>query len=228
MHANRLLRFVGTIFVLGLTLILLGQPASAATVTWDSTVSGGPHDGTGSWTLSASNWWNSAADQLWNNANNDIAQFGTGSGGSTAYTVTLNHSTTANGLIFQNRAYSLNTNTLTLAGQRPRSLSTPAANNSSTLAGTAGLTTAGTGMLTLNAQNSYTGGTTVSGNPLLGGDNVIQGAGHDARGTVAPASTTGAWGTSLVTAITINGGTLYFRDRATAATMAARALVASR
>ena len=163
MNANRRLRFLGTILVLGLALTLLARPVHAATVTWDSSVSGGPHDGSGSWTLSGSNWWNSAVDQLWNNANNDTAQFGTGSGSSTAYSVTVGQATSAGGIIFQNQAYTLTGGTLTLGGATPTiTVNASGGTIGSVLAGTAGLTKAGTGTLTLFGANTYSSGTTLT------------------------------------------------------------------
>jgi hypothetical protein len=105
---------LGLVFLLG----LLTQPAGAAVLTWDNSGNGTAFDGSGSWTLTGSNWWNGAQDLLWTNAA-DIAEFGSGSGGSTPYAIALSGSTNAGGLIFQNQAYTISGSTLNLVGAAP-------------------------------------------------------------------------------------------------------------
>ncbi len=84
----------------------LTQPARAATYTWDP--NGNLSDSGGTWTTSAgtTNWYNSSADTYWTNGSN-VAAFGSGSGGTTSYTVTLGSNITAGGLIFNNQDYAI-------------------------------------------------------------------------------------------------------------------------
>jgi autotransporter-associated beta strand protein len=107
---------------LGIAVILLAAsaaPVFASTVTWDSdgVFGNGVSDGSGVWDTATANWYGAGPDdQTWNNANIDTARFGTGTGGVTPYTVTLNAPITAGGLLFQNQNYTLTGNTLTFPG----------------------------------------------------------------------------------------------------------------
>ncbi len=152
---------------------LMALPATAAVYTWDNGTGnvGGPTDGSGTWSLSSANWWNSSsAYQTWPNST-DTAQFGFSSGNTNPYTVTLDPvGVNAGGITFQDQAYTLSGSTLTLGGTTP-TITVNAANGtiSSLIAGSAGLTTAGTGTLVLNGKNTYTGGTTISSGTLASG-----------------------------------------------------------
>ena len=136
------------------------RPAAAAVYTYDNGTMNpsGPTDGSGPWSVPG-NWWNGTGYQTWNNATNDTAQFGYLSGNSNQYTVTLDATgDTAGAVVFQDQAYTLSGSTLTMAGVSP-TITTNAANGaiSAGLPAAAGLTTAGTGMLTLSNVNTYTG-----------------------------------------------------------------------
>ena len=174
-------------------------PAGAATLTWDASGTGGQTDGGGSWTLAGSNWYNGTTYGAWVNSNSSVAQFGYGSGSSTPYTVTLSQATTANGIIFQNQAYTLSSSTLTLGGSTPTiTMNATAGTIGSVLAGSAGLTLTGTGMLTLTGLNNYTGATTINNGTTISLTNL------GATGTGAPDACLAN------TPITINaGGMLY-------------------
>ncbi|MFD0895112.1 autotransporter-associated beta strand repeat-containing protein [Luteolibacter ambystomatis] len=156
-------------------LIFFSGTASAANVTWDiapGTV--GPGDsaitgGAGTWDVTNGNWTlDAGANNLaWVNANNDTAIFG-GSVG----TVTLGAPITANGLTFNVSGYTIagtSPNILTLAGTTPTVTVTNSGESaiiSAIIAGTAGLTKAGAGTLTLSGTNTYTGDTTISSGTL--------------------------------------------------------------
>ena len=167
MYATRLFRVLGSIVVLGLTLAVFATPAAAQTVyNWDATVTGGPHDGTGNWSLTGSNWWTGTSDILWPNTTSSAAQFGTGSGGTTAYSVALDPAgVTAGGVIFQNQAYTLTgTSTLTLGGATPTvTVNASVGTIATPIGGSGGLTTAGNGTLILTNAETYSGPTVISG-----------------------------------------------------------------
>ncbi len=158
-----------SIIVFGLTLALFAPFASAQTTyNWDAGVTGGPNDASGTWSLTGSNWWTGSSDVLWPNSSSYTAQFGAGSGGSTAYSVTLNPAgVTAGGITFQNQAYTLTGSTLTLGGSTPTvTVNAGVATIASHIAGAGGLTKNGAGTLTLYAVNSYGGSTVVSAGVL--------------------------------------------------------------
>ncbi len=160
---------LGSIIVLGLTVALFAPFASAQTTyNWDAGVTGGPNDGSGTWSLTGSNWWTGASDVPWPNTSSYAAQFGAGSGGATAYSVTLGTAgVTAGGITFQNQAYTLTGSTLTLGGSTPTvTVNASAGTIASVIAGTAGLTKNGAGTLTLANSSGYRGSTVVSAGVL--------------------------------------------------------------
>jgi fibronectin-binding autotransporter adhesin len=162
-------RVLGSMIVLGLTVALFAPLAAAQTTyNWDAGVTGGPNDGSGTWSLTGSNWWTGSSDVLWPNNSSYTAQFGAGSGGSTAYSVTLGTAgVTAGGITFQNQAYTLTGSTLTLGGSTPTvTVNASAGTIASVIAGAAGLTKNGAGTLALYAVNSYSGSTVVSAGVL--------------------------------------------------------------
>ncbi len=139
--------------------------------------------GTGTWNTSTQNnqlRWREGTDAgtltAWSNTNNadDTAVFG-----GTAGTVTLGSDITVNSLRFLTKDYLIQnpwyrSYTFTLAGSAGAvptiTVETGAATDSvtisSVLAGTNGLTKAGSGTLTLSGNNTYTGATTVSAGTL--------------------------------------------------------------
>jgi fibronectin-binding autotransporter adhesin len=162
----------GLVLGLGLALFQLGTPAQGQTTyNWDAGVTGGPNDGSGTWSLTGSNWWTGSSDVLWPNTTSYAAQFGTGSGGSTAYSVTLDPAgVTAGGITFQNQAYTLTGSTLDLDGSTPTvTVNAGVGTISSPIAGSSGLTKAGNGNLILNGLNTYSGPTIVSAGTLQAG-----------------------------------------------------------
>ncbi len=167
MNVTKLFRLLGLIFVLVLTLAVFAPQASAQTVyNWDAGMTGGPNDGTGTWSLTGSNWWTGTSDVLWPNTSSYTAQFGTGSGGSTAYSVTLDPAgVTAGGVTFQNQAYTLGgASTLTLGGATPTvTVNANVATIASPIGGSSGLTKAGNGQLMLANAETYSGPTVITG-----------------------------------------------------------------
>jgi fibronectin-binding autotransporter adhesin len=153
-------------------LTIAARPATAAVYTWDNGTAnaGGPTDGGGTWGLSSANWWNGSGYQYWPNGT-DTAQFGFSSGHSNPYTVTLDPSgINAGGVVFQDQAYALLGSTLTLAtasGAAPTiTVNASAGTIDSVIAGTAGLTITGPGLLTLGGANTYSGTTAITGGTL--------------------------------------------------------------
>ncbi len=168
MNAARLFRVLGSIVVLGLTLAVFATPAAAQTTyNWDAGITGGPNDGSGTWSLTSNNWWTGSSDVLWPNTTSYAAQFGSGSGGTSAYSVALDPAgVTAGGVTFQNQAYTLTGSTLTLGGTPTVTVNAGVGTINSVITGGGGLTKAGNGTLVLGGINSYTGATVVSGGNL--------------------------------------------------------------
>ena len=173
---------------------------------WDSNGVGAPanQDGPGYWNWSGLVWTNATGGSqgIWVDENNDVAQFGTGTGGSTAYTVTNGPAITAGGLIFQDQNYTLTGTRLILGGPAPV-ITVNAANAkiSSDLAGSAGFAKEGTGTLTL-----WSGLGKISGNIIINKGTLVAAkaaAVSGIMGDLGPANTPHT--------ITVNnGGTLSF------------------
>lgn len=206
-------------------LALVSVPAalSAVPLTWDGNVAeDGLQDGTGTWNTTAPDrWYNPAAEppgyQVWNNDAADIAVFGTGTG--EAGTVTLGSAITAGGLTFNatgSGSYTISGNVLTLAGA-PVINANVAAAISSSLAGVAGMTKTGDGVLTLSgsAANTLTGLTYISGGTLA----TAKSAGVTAIAGDVEVATGGTyiWGANNQLAntasITVSGGAITFSSR---------------
>lgn len=88
---------------------LCSVAASAASLIWDATnTTAGVQEGVGNWTINATdtNWWNGSANVAWNNANGDIAVFGsnTAQNFSTQFRVTNTVDMTLGGILF-NQSY---------------------------------------------------------------------------------------------------------------------------
>jgi autotransporter-associated beta strand protein len=168
MNLNRLLPYSASVLLVAVFVLFLGQVAQSQSYTWDAGFTGGPNDGTGTWGPTLNNWWSGSVDVIWPNTTSSIAQFGTGSGGNSAYVVTVDPTgVTAGGVVFQNQAYTLTGSTLTVGGSLP-TITTNAASASigSVIAGGSGLTKAGSGGLTLQNFAAYAGPTNVSAGTL--------------------------------------------------------------
>ena len=166
--------------VLGLALTLaVSSAASAATYTWDAnTTVSGAQDGSGTWDAGiTANWWGTSADQAWSSSTTaDIAVFGAASG--TAAAVTVNGTVYAGGLTFSAAGtgnYSLTSGTINFGGTNGTiTVATGVAPTIATiLAGSGGMTKAGSGLLILTGSEIYTGTTTVSGGTLQLGDGLL-------------------------------------------------------
>ncbi len=129
------------------------NPPTGSTGTWDatnpvwSTVATGPDDYT------------------WSNSGSERANFG-----NTAGTVALGVPITAYGINFSTANYVISGggNLLTLSGTGGVISTNVAAKISAQIGGTVGLTKTGSGTLTLDTANTYSGNTTVSGSTLIG------------------------------------------------------------
>ncbi|NII55029.1 autotransporter-associated beta strand repeat-containing protein [Luteibacter sp. SG786] len=173
---------------------------------WDVNGGSAGSGGTGTWNT-VSPYWNAAGDGVagpffaWNNAGLDNAVFA-----GTAGTVTLGAPVTANALTFNTVGYTLTGGTLTLAGTTPTI--TGAGAISSVIAGTAGLTKAGTGTLTLSGANTFSGGINVNGSSLVVNGDAALGA---ASNGVTMAAGTGLGASSALAStrvVSLTGGTV--------------------
>jgi fibronectin-binding autotransporter adhesin len=155
------------VIVFGLAWTLAVHPAGAQTLTWDASGTGGITDGSGTWDTVSPYWWSGTGDVAWPNTTADTAVFGAGNG--IAGTVTVG-SVTAGALTFNapgSGTYSLINGTITMGGTTPTiTMNATSGAIGSVIAGSAGLTVAGTGTLSLTGLCSYTGTTTVSGGTL--------------------------------------------------------------
>ncbi|MFO1489361.1 MAG: autotransporter-associated beta strand repeat-containing protein [Kiritimatiellia bacterium] len=145
-------------------VLLLATSAPAVTYTWDANGGTAGTGGTGNWDTTSA-LWDNAGLVAWPTTGTDNDALFDG----TAGTVTLTTGITVNDLTFNLDGYSILGNILTLNGTTP-TLTVGAglgATLGSSVAGSAGLTKAGAGTLTLNALNNpYTGATTVGAGTL--------------------------------------------------------------
>jgi len=179
---------------LSVAIVFLPTWAQATDYTWDPAADLSNSGGTGTWDLTSSFWNNAGVDGLWGNTNADVAVFG-GTGG----VVTINTGTgvTANGLTFNVGGYTIAGNvladTLTLAGGTPTITVTNVSDTATInaiIAGSSGLTKAGSGNLVLGGANTYSGQTTIN------------------AGTVNIAASTNLGDASATNTIAFGGGTL--------------------
>ena len=165
-------------------LFLTASAAPAATLEWNGGVSG-------TWQGGAGGWLNAGSAANWNNATPDAATFGGGSP-----TAVLIHSAgiTVGNLSITNGAYGFGgTGTLTLNTGAVRVDSGLTAIASNAIAGTAGLTKTGAGLLSLiNNNKSYTGTTAINGGAIQVADVGANYLGSSTSGNV-----------------TLDGGALY-------------------
>ncbi|MGN7919686.1 autotransporter-associated beta strand repeat-containing protein, partial [Lysobacter sp. 22409] len=197
-------------------LLALYAPAWAADRYWDFNGTAVGNGGSGTWNLT-SPFWSPNSDGVsgpfsaWSNAALDDAFFG-----GTAGTVTLGVPITAHNLTFLSNGYTLTGSTLTLAGATPTVTTNAGVTTTigSVIAGSAGLTKAGTGSLSLSGANTFTGAVnvnagslTASGNGALGNiANVV----NMANATQLSVGTTGGGlagrTVSLTGTVAISGG----------------------
>jgi autotransporter-associated beta strand protein len=190
----------------------LGRWTTGANLYWDggdasaannNAATGAGLGGAGSWNnLGSANWWDSvaAADQAWNNANNDAAIFW----GPTVANISLAGPVTVSTLNFRTSGYGIiGAQEMTLSGAATVNVENGNATLSSILVGANGLTKAGSGVLVQNnINNTYTGGTFVNGGVLAISAETIN-AGDKAQLGIVPANnlTPGS-------GLTLNGTTL--------------------
>ncbi|MCW1925731.1 autotransporter-associated beta strand repeat-containing protein [Luteolibacter arcticus] len=140
----------------------------AATLTWDASGANpaAPTDGPGTWDTTVANWSNGAADIAWPDTAADVAVFGANNGAAGSITVDM---VTVNGITFNaagSGTYELAGGMVTLDGTTPTLTANVDATIASPIAGTVGLTKAGTGILTLSGINFYSGSTAVTAGTL--------------------------------------------------------------
>lgn len=197
--------------------------APTSALYWDANGAAG-RGGSGTWS-------NSSSQLGWTTNSSGLAASGTYAWGSTSGTdyyagagltanfggtagmVTVSGTVdTASGLTFETAGYTLTSGTINLAGASAAnntiSVSTGTATINSVLAGSTGLTKAGSGTLTLSAANTYTGTTTINSGTLEA----------NAAGALGNSTVINVNGGSLLVgasdsvndsaAITLNGGTL--------------------
>jgi len=155
------------------TSTLIPLPSEGLFWTANGSTLGG---GGSTWNTTGSNW--SPTDDpvvggVWDGSSKAIFA-------GTAGTVTVDTVTASGGIQFSTTGYTLTGGTLTLDGVdiEANTITTDAsvgATINSILAGTAGLTKAGNGTLTLGGVNTYTGGTVISAGSLVGTTTSLQG-----------------------------------------------------
>ena len=150
---------------------LAASPARALDLYWDPNSENTGQGGDGTWNLNDT-FWNSDDDgvtgpfRAWDNGAPDNAIFA-----GTAGTVTLGDPITAGSLTFDTNAYTLTGGTLTLGGAAPMiTVTTGTSTIASSIAGSAGLTKDGAGILYLSGVNSFTGLITVNSGTLRASD----------------------------------------------------------
>lgn len=155
------------------TLVI--APAAGADFYWDANGTGVGLGGAGTWNTSTAIWSPNADGvsgpySIWNNGTFDNAIFQGAAG-----TVTLGVPIAAHSLTFGS-AYTLSGNALTLGGITPTITTNTGVNATvnSAIAGSAGLTKAGAGVLTLTGANTFSGGVNVAAGTLsVSGDSSL-------------------------------------------------------
>jgi len=182
---------------------LLALNVGSSGLVWNSagTNAAGAQDGSGTWADQSNvnantNWWNGAANIVWNNGGPDIATFGANNGA--AGTVTLSGGVTAGGIIFNppgssNYTVASGGDVLTLDGYI-------AANTSATISAPLMMGLPGTftvaGGQTLTVSSVIAGG--ASNNLAIAGPGTVSLTGQNNSGAAA----------GMAGAVTVNAGTL--------------------
>jgi fibronectin-binding autotransporter adhesin len=150
-HRHRLSTAGRTLLIAGLAAAALRAPA--ALLTWDADPATPLiEDGSGTWDTTGTNWWDGSAHTNWNNAAPDSAIFGAGAGTGTVF---VGEALSIGDLTFS-APYLLDGGTLSLS--QPTTLRVDAdAEVRSVLAGPGGLVVTGAAVLTLSANNTFTG-----------------------------------------------------------------------
>jgi autotransporter-associated beta strand protein len=198
--------------------------APTSALYWDANGAAG-RGGTGTWSNANSQLgWTTNSSGLaasgtyaWGSTNGTDYYAGAGltaNFGGTAGTVTISGTVDAlSGLTFETTGYTLTSGTITLAGASAAdntiSVSTGTATINSVLAGSTGLTKAGSGTAALSAANTYTGTTTVNAGTLQA--NAANAAGSTSQVIVNNGGSFLVGASDSVNdsaAINLNGGTL--------------------
>ncbi|XHS77015.1 autotransporter-associated beta strand repeat-containing protein [Burkholderiaceae bacterium UC74_6] len=199
-----------TILALALGSALAVQ--AGTTLYWDPNGNTAGLGSAGTWDTSSLFWNNNASGtggtvSAWNNGNVDSAIFS-----GTAGTVTLSTPITIGNMSFTVTGYTVAGSTLTLSGPTPTITTNAGVSTtvSSVIDGTAGLTKAGTGTLTLSGVNLFSGGVNVTGGTLsiTNNDNRL---GNSSNGLTMAAGTGLTLGNFTLAAgrlITLSGGTV--------------------
>ena len=218
--SNGMVRFVAWV-----ATGLIACSAAAGTYTWDASGGAPLDDGNGNWNpTGGNNWYDGVSTyEAWGNTTADTAVFGVGNGAAGPITV---GAVIANGVTFNipgSGNYALSGGTITLGGETPAFTANVDATIASAIVGVGiGYTKSGSGILTLNSANTYSGDVTVDAGTLRSirgnlGSNT--GLGQNNTVTVSPGATlevggvngTGdQLGASQLNTLTINGGTLNF------------------
>ena len=169
-------------------LIALGVPSTARAQDrdkyWDANGTGTGSGGDGDWNTSTPVWSDANSDVLgpyetWDNTALDNAIFGITASGTTttAGNISLTSPITVHNMTFQTvNGWTLNGNSLTLAGVAPTLTINGDTTINSVLAGNAGLTKVGGRTLTLTGANTFSGGITLSGGGLVASTDAALGA----------------------------------------------------
>jgi fibronectin-binding autotransporter adhesin len=161
MNRSHILRRVVRFVAMGIVISLLRQQAHALNLTWNG--------GNGAWNTSSTNWSAATVPNPWDvgDGTGNVAEFAT-----PGATVTVGGSPAAvfaNGIQFDNPAQVTGGAVNFLTGGLTVPTVTVNASSgtiSSIIAGSAGLVTSGTGLITLTGANTYTGGTTINSGTL--------------------------------------------------------------
>ena len=184
---------------------------------WDSDPgTAGAQGGTGTWNAANNFWHDGAANNLWTNTYRDVAQFG-----GTAGTVTVSGTNMASGLQFDTNGYVLDGSGMVVLSGLCGITNAGSATIAAPIGGLHDLAKAGVGLLTLTANNPYSGTLTVAEGAVQIGNGgtigsiasptltVAGGAAlifnrSDARTNTAPIALNGAL-TNLGSSLTLNG-----------------------